>query len=331
MRADRISRRQIMAGLLVSGLASWGCVEYTVETTINPDGSGLRSETMEVDENEDVDFKVSADQFRVLMHVDEAAGWKYEKATDDEGKVLHVLRRQTEVGDLTRWSSLDRRIHISAATSGSRGAAVGDPRYSNVAFWNRIEVRHSQSADGKTFSYRERFYWENLMGVLIDLELERFKRSLTSRFPDLDPELRGELIGLAKGGLWTTAQQGRWDMGEADRARAFQPLSDHLVEEALRLARTQYANADESFFGEAFRDLFVGDVDDEEVGRFLEEKLPGVMLAGNSELVLRLSMPGQILESNAHERDGSTLVWKFSPWDAIVKPVEPYAESIERD
>jgi hypothetical protein len=71
----------------------------------------------------------------------------------------------------------------------------------------------------------------------------------------------------------------------------------------------------------------VADADEDEFERFLEDKLPGVVLAGNSEMVIRLDMPGAVMKSNAHERDGTTLTWKFSPWDAIVMPVEVYAES----
>jgi hypothetical protein len=78
-----------------------------------------------------------------------------------------------------------------------------------------------------------------------------------------------------------------------------------------------------------FWDLFVeeSEEEDEAVEAFLEENLPGMVLAGNSEMVIRLNMPGRVIDSNAHERDASTLVWKFSPWDAIMTPVEVYAAS----
>jgi len=53
-----------------------------------------------------------------------------------------------------------------------------------------------------------------------------------------------------------------------------------------------------------------------------------VELAINSEIVLRLNMPGRVTSSNAHDRDGGTLIWEFAPGDAVTAALEIVAESV---
>lgn len=317
-------KRSLAPALLVPTLALWSCTLYTVETTLNADGSGVRRERMEVDQTADVDFRVSSESYRELMNVSEQDGWSYRKEVQD-GDEIHVLTREARVRNLSGWSDLSRRIHISAAVDRGSGGAAGDSRYTNVGFWNSVQVGSSQTPDGRTYTFRERFYWENLVDVLIEYMLEDFRGGLQVRYPALEPEQRGELIGLVKGALWTAVEEGLWDMSESERAREFAPLMGRLTAQALRIVRVRYPREDSSFFTHAFTSLFVHD--DDEAEDFLEERLPGVALAGNTEIVVRLDMPGQVVDSNAHERDGSTLVWKFSPLDAIRTPIEVFAES----
>jgi hypothetical protein len=72
----------------------------------------------------------------------------------------------------------------------------------------------------------------------------------------------------------------------------------------------------------------VYDDEEDQLTEFLATRLPGVELAGNTEIVFRLNMPGRVTDSNAHEREGGTLIWKFSPGDAVTAPVEIFAESV---
>lgn len=329
-RNARISR-QLM--LLVPLLTLWGCVEYRIETTLASDGSGTRSERVEVDENADSDYRPSPEDFKALMNVSEVDGWAHSVESKDDEEV-HVFVRETRVKELEGWADLSGHMNISGVAErgeGQRrtGIMVGDRDYATVGFSNSVQVESGRDEAGPTYTYREKFSWRNLMGALVDFELEEFKSMLAKRYPDLDPEIRGEVVGLVKGGLWSTAENGRWDMSEQERARAFQSLIEHLTFESLRLVRVHYPNVDKSFFADAYRHLFVAARDDldEPFEEFLEEMLPGVLLAGNSEIVYRLNMPGRVVDSNAHERDGTTLVWKFSPWDAILAPVEIQARS----
>jgi hypothetical protein len=331
---DRSARRLI---LLFPLLTLWGCVEYRIETTLASDGSGVRSERIEVDESGESDFRPSSRDFKALMNVSEVNGWVHTlEGKDDED--VHVFTRETRVKGLDDWADLSGHMNISGVAErqeGQRrtGIMVGDRDYATVGFSNSVQVESGRGETGPTYTYREKFSWRNLMGALVDFELDEFKSMLASRYPDLDPEIRGEVVGLVKGGLWSTAENGRWDMSEQERARAFESLIEHLTFESLRLVRVQYPDADKSFFADAYQHLFLDARDDldEPFEEFLEEMLPGVLLAGNSEIVYRLNMPGRVVDSNAHERDGTTLVWKFSPWDAILSPVEIHARSqVER-
>ena len=68
--------------------------------------------------------------------------------------------------------------------------------------------------------------------------------------------------------------------------------------------------------------------DQDKLASFITADLPGVELAANSEIIFRLNMPGRVTESNAHDREGTTLIWKFGPGDAVTAPVEIFARSV---
>ncbi len=308
-------------------LLSVGCMEYEVSTSLNPDGSGIRSEKLVLQDSEDDELGISPDAFKGLMHVREVDGFDYSERAGEDGDKAHVFTRETRIRSWDRWPTLSGRIQITAAAPARAGFRAGGSEYADVRFENSLQVDRRQSVEGRTLEYRERFYWNNLAGVLIDYELRRYTRFVEKRFPRLRPEVRGELIGLAKGALWATAEQGRWDLGDSERAEAFAPLVEHLADQSLRLVRDRYPQAGRELFAEEFRGMLVELEEDEDFEDFLERDLPGAVLAGNTQLVMRLNLPGQVLESNAHKRDGETLIWEFSPWDAVLVPVELFARS----
>lgn len=319
--------RRIPVALLWVTLLSVGCMEYEVTTRVNPDGSGVRTEKLVLEDGEDDELGLSPDAFKALMHLREADGFDYSEATSEDGDKTHVFTRETQIRSWDGWRAQSGRIQITAAAAPRSGARAGKSEYADVKFRNSLQLERRQEAEGRVVEYRERFYWNNLAGVLIDYELRRFTRFVETTFPRLRPEARGELIGLAKGALWATAQQGRWDLGDSERAEAFAPLVKHLADQALRLVRDRYPQASRESLAIEFRRMLVELEEDEDFESFLERNLPGAVLAGNTQLVVRLHLPGQVLESNAHERDGATLKWEFSPWDAVLLPVELFARS----
>ncbi len=319
--------RPARATLLWAMLVSVGCMEYEVTTRIDPDGSGVRSEKLVLEDEEDDELGLGPDEFKALMSLRQADGFTYREDAGEDGGKSHVFTRETQIRGWDGWSTQSGRIQIAAATAPGSGARGGASEYADVKFENSLQIDRRQEAEGRVVEYRERFYWNNLAGVLIDYELRRFTRFVETSFPRLRPEARGELIGLARGALWATAQQGRWDWGDSERAEAFAPLVEHLADEALRRVRDRYPQADRGLLAAEFRRMLVELEEDEDFERFLEKNLPGAVLAGNTQFVVRLHLPGEVLESNAHERDGATLSWEFSPWDAVLLPVELFARS----
>ncbi len=312
---------------LVIMLLSVGCMEYEVMTNLNPDGSGMRSEKLVLENSEDEDLALTPDAFRGLMHVREVDGFRHSERPGDSGTRVHQFTRETAIRNWDAWRSLSGRIQIAAAADTRARYRAGVSDYADVRFENSLQVNRRQGADSRTVEYRERFYWSNLAGVLIEYEVQRFRQFVEKRYPRLRPESRGELIGLAMGALWATAEDGRWDMGDSQRSEAYAPLVEHLTDRALRLVRDRYPQAGRELFAAEFRRMLVELEEDEDFEDFLESRLPGAVLAGNTQLVMRLKLPGRVLESNAHDSDGDTLVWEFSPWDAVLVPVELFARS----
>src|SRR3989304_3280364 len=100
-----------------------------------------------------------------------------------------------------------------------------------------------------------------------------------------------------------------------------------MSEQCARIASRSGREGDAGFFAETLRVILMES--DEEDEHFLEQNLPGAALAASTEIIVRLRMPGTVVETNADQRDGDVLVWKFSPWDASVSALEVVAESRE--
>jgi hypothetical protein len=315
------------AGLLVPLLWLVGCVEYTIETTLNADGTGVRSERMVVDEIEDSDLNVSYSDFADVMFVTENRGWKH--STEEDGDdTLHVFERDTRVRDLAGWSGLSDGVRIAGTRSANGETTVGYVSLVDVQFRNTVNVEIGEVGEYTTYSYRETFYWENLYDVLVEYFVETFMATVDARYPDLTPGQRGELAGLVRGGLWSAMDQGLLDASDEKEQELVSRLIDRTAPEAAKIVRQSYSDVE----AESFRSMLRHHIDDEddELGDFINRELPGVQLAGNSEIIFRLNMPGRVTTSNSDERDGGTLTWEFGPWHAATK-LEIFAESVVRE
>jgi hypothetical protein len=308
--------------LILSGLG--GCIEYRIETTLNADGSGVRHEEMTVEENEDAGVNVSYASFGELMFVTGDYRWTHREEERDDDTV-HVFRRETSVADLSSWADISDDIRIAGAAGADAGLSVGRISLGDVHFRNTVTVETGQVAEYTTFTYRESFYWENLMDALVEYFVQSFTDVLDARYPNLTSGQRGEIVGLVRGGLWSAVDQGLPDAGDDEEEKLVLAFIDRTAPQAANIARQSYPDADEESFRELLRELYD---DDEQFGEFIEGKLPGLQLAINTAIVFRLNMPGRVTNSNAHERDGDTLVWEFGPGDAGAAPVEIFAESV---
>lgn len=324
MTLSASNQRIQIAVLTLTLLGLGGCIEYRIETTLNGDGSGTRREEMIVDENADEGVNVSYADFGELMFVGERYRWTHvEEVRDDD--TVHVFRRETEIGDLASWAELSDDVRIAGALETSADSSVGRISLGDVHFRNRVKVESGRVAEYTSFTYRETFYWENLIDAVIERLLIDVGTTLDAQYPDLTPGQRGEIIGVVRGGLWGAVDRGLFDASGDEEEAIVSALVDRSAEQAVRIVRQRYPDADQAAFRGMLRQAY--DDDDDRLGTFLEELLPGVQLAANSEIVFRLAMPGRVTSSNAHERDGAVLVWKFGPGDAATAPVEIFAES----
>ena len=284
------------------------CTQYTLETPVNADGSGVREEKLEVEDVPDV--KVVREDFPSLMYVGEGEGWSYAEEVEDDGDTIHVFHRRTLVDDLPSRA----RARIGYVTVG------------NVQFRNAVRVRRAADSDGTTsFTYRETFTWAQGVDAVGEFFMRELEQALASRYPSLSPGERGEIVGFARARFWAAVEEGLLS-GDADEDQLLAEVADRTAEQAVKIVRLYDPRETEEALVEVLSQALGGGEDQLEA--FLEDELPGLNLAFNSEIIFRLNMPGRVTDSNAHKRDGSILVWEFGPAEALQTPIEIYAESV---
>jgi hypothetical protein len=312
--------------LVAAGLGLGGCTEYRIETTLRPDGSGLRNEVMLVEPFEDeVENEAFRTDFGYLMNATNDHRWTHRRDADDEDTV-HVFLRETVVGDFNSWFDLSDNVHIRGATAANADSLVGDVRLGDVHFRNRVRVERGRVAEGTSYTYRETFYWEELADVLVEYIVRKFMSAIVAEYRNLDAAQRGELNGLATGAIWFAVGQGLFETSGVEDPELVSALLRSTGVGAAGIVRRRYPGVNTEAFTRLLEEVY--DDDRDEFGEFVETLLPGVQLAINTEIVFRLSLPGRILSSNAHDRDGDTLIWEFVPGDALSAPLEIVAESV---
>ena len=236
------------------------------------------------------------------------------------------IERQTEVGGLTSWSDLSDRVRIHGSTPARGGSNVGYVRLSTVQFGNTVRVEMGRVSDGSaSFTYRETFYWDNVVDALVETFVQSIDRNLARRYPDLSGRERGELTGFVRAQLWGALDDGLLEADGDGEEELRDGVVNRTTEHAVKIVRVSYPGAEEAPIRRMLTDLF--EDDSHVVQTFLDETIPGLTLSINTSIQFRLNMPGRVTDSNAHETDGNTLIWEFSPSDAIQTPIEIFAES----
>jgi len=312
----------LLALILPAALLT-ACSEYTIETTVNPDGSGLRVERIEASENSDV--KVSPETFQALMHTSREDGWSHAEELDDEGEPVHVFRRRTEMRKLPDWADLSGTVRISGALHTAASRTRGYVHLDKVSFSNELHLSTSADSEGTTsFTYRETFSWDRAVDALVEFLMAELDAELANRFPDLRVGERGQVIGFTRARMWIAVENGLLTE-DGDDDQLLGEVVRRTAEQGIKVIQMRYPDAEQELLERVLRDTLI-DSDDRLV-RFLEEEAPGLNLALNSEIVFRLKLPGRVTRSNAHHREDGTLVWEFSPSDAFQGPIEIFAEA----
>lgn len=332
-RAPSRTRRGRQRGLgillplfLFAALGLTGCVDYTVETGLRPDGSGQRREVIEAAESDEVE--ISPSEFQGIMGVGEDEGWSHEVVEEDD-ETYHRFRRTTRVADLASWSRLDGTVSIHGVPQGREMPPVGYVQPEEIRFLNEVQVERGTVSDGSTsWTYRETFTWAGAADAIVEFYMMDLDERLRSRYSRLPDHERGQIVGFARARFWVAAEKGLFT-GESDEDRLFAEVVDRTVEKGTEIVRLHYPREERAGLEELLREVFLGS--DDGLVAFLEEELKGINLGLNMEITFRLDMPGRVTDSNAHERDGATLVWEFSPGDALHAPVKVYAQSVVRE
>jgi hypothetical protein len=314
-----------VTGLAVASLGLGGCIEYRIETTLEADGSGVRQEKMIVEEFEE---EADNDRFRsifgYLMFVTEDFRWDHREEVQD-GDTVQVFVRETPISDLESWAELTGRVHIAGTIGGSTDS-IGSVSLGDVHFRNRVRVEAGRVGSGTSFTYRETFYWENLAEALIEYLVQAFADGVVEQYPDLSPQQRNELETLVRGSAWFAVGQGLFEASGDEEKELLSALATRTASRAARIVERRYRGVREEFFENLLERIY--DDEDEQFEDLVLAELPGVELAINSEIVFRLEMPGRITRSNAHDREQNTLIWEFTPGDALTTALEIVAESV---
>lgn len=319
------------AGSVVLGILSMslgGCVDYAVETTLNPDGSGTRMIQVDVTDPGKLEgFGLSPGEFRDVMHLSDRQGWSHEVKLQTDGDTVHVFRLEKRVAKPGSWSEANGGIAISGVPPGKAESTLGYLTLGDVRFQNRIWIRGGGNAsESSTLSYQEQLLWENGTDALIEFVLKTMEESLRVEYPRLSERERGEILGFARASLWSAIDEGILDADGDEEDRLWNRVVDRISSQGIKVVRNRYPEAREESLRE-YLDVFSGEAGtngEDEIDRLL----PGVSLAMNTNIVMRLTMPGQITTTNAHKRDGNTLEWDFSPGDAFSAPIVLVAESV---
>lgn len=325
-------RHRTRAGLVGSGilyLAIGGCVDYAVETTLDPDGSGTRTIQVDVTDSSGQleKYGLSPEEFREVMHFSNRQGWSHETEVQRDGDTVHVFRFEKRMADLGSWSDANGEIAISGVPPGRAQSTLGYLTLGDLLFQNRIWIRvEGSGSKSSTLRYQEQFLWENGTDALIEFVLKSMEGSLQEAYPRLSERERGELLGFARASLWSAIEEGILDADGDEEDRLWDRVVDRTSSQGIKIVGEHYPEAREESLREHL-DVFSGEGEGT-AGEELDQLLPGMSLAMNTNIVMRLTMPGQVTNTNAHKREGSTLVWEFSPTDALAAPIVLIAESV---
>jgi len=224
------------------------------------------------------------------------------------------------------WSTLTNGVRISGAVPEKADNRIGYVKYGEVGLQNAVRIMRAADSDGDiSFTYRETFSWDQGVDALVEFMMDDLTKALAARYPRVPALERGEAVGFARARVWTAVEEGLLS-GDADEDQMLWAVVRSTRDQFLKILRVQYPDEGSKSLGDLLARSLVAN--DAQLGAFLEEEFPGLNIALNSEIIFRLNMPGRVTDSNAHKRDGTTLIWEFGPAEALQTPIEIYAESV---
>lgn len=319
-------RHRIRAALVTTSIIGMaGCITYEIDTTIEPDGSGQRSVTVTVEDPHRLDEDLTQRDFLELMSLTREQGWNSELNVDTKGDSTYLFRRSNEISHPGSWPDLDNQIHILGALPSFADSTLGNLRLGEVHFRNTVEVSRREGPEGEVLRFKETFFWEYGLDALTEALVQGMDGWVAKGYPRLSESDRAEIRGVTRTTLSLGFKDGLLDRIDEDEEAAWGEVLDQITSVAFNTIRAEYSDVSREEVRGRF-DIF----SDEDEGAVLDELdrlLRGFSVGGDAQITLRLTMPGTVTSTNAHERDGDTLVWVFQPWDALTADVVLVAES----
>ena len=319
----RAGRTLALASLMVVT----GCTTYEINTTVDSDGGGRRLVVVKVDDPHRLDDDLTHRDFLEIMSLTEEQGWTSELNIDAKGDSTYLFRRQNEISDLGSWRHLDNEVHILGALPSFADSALGNLTLGDVHFRNRVNVSRGQTPEGQVLRYQETFYWEHGLDALTEALVKGMDGWVKEGYPRLSEADRAEIRGVVRTTLSLGFSDGLLDRLDEDVEAAWGEVLDQITAVVFNTIRAKYREVTREEVRGRF-DIF-SDEDDGAVLDELDRLLRGFSVGGDAQITHRLTMPGTVTTTNAHETDGNTLVWVFYPWDALTADVVLVAESRE--
>lgn len=319
----RVKRAAGAATIVAALLGGAGCLDYTIETTLAEDGTGVRVERMEVTRNEG--FSIPPDDLRALT-LSQGRDWTRSVRVDADGDTTWVLERRTDVRRLGEWSDPARRPLVLGALPARADERMGYVRLGDVVFRSSVQVGVTRRSDGTSLvSYRESFLWDQAADALVEFIARSLDGALREGYPRLTEAERGAVVGFARARLWVAGEEGMF-VGEDEGDEAVARAVDKTVDHGLKIVRVRYPDTSADELRELLTPAMT--LEGEESERLFKETLPGLNLGFNTEVTFRLKLPGTVSTTNAERREGGVLEWEFSPLDNLTEPFEVFAEAV---
>ncbi len=268
--------------------------------------------------------------FRALFHVNDSTKWKIVPDREGPGTVRENagsptkkkgdeenirFRREARARNISDWSRLSGDIHVTGS--------LEETEFSDVAITNVIEAETGTGPGVRSYTYRERIICNGLKEQLIGFLSGSFAEEVNARFPSFSPEEIAEARGLMAGHLAAAWEDLFDNEDDEERLRGLASSITKLSRATIRRHGSESGVSD-------FYNLAFGILDDpgDRLEKFLDEKLPGMSMAVVTELKLKISMPGRIVETNGQVgKERNTVTWSFGLIDSLSKPVEMFVRS----
>ncbi len=292
-------RTFLVLGFAALLLLAAGCKQYKIEVTMNEDGSGTRKVKLTVPMSGEDNLGMSIEDFRLHFGLDEDEGWKMEREVKktEEGKEeeKYIFTLDTKAKRISSWQAMSGDLDVRGTLK--KGAL------SDVSYHNEIEV---ERAEGDIITYRETLTWNMLKESLVDISAAFLTKRLNEEYPFIEEKDLPRIHNLLAG-IITMA----WYEEEMEDHRLTDEMALTAGGNYIRfMIEKNYPGKDLSGLPVVLNRIF-----DEEGEKFFDkafrDNLPGAYLAGQTAIAFMVTMPGEIIETNAPNIEGNTAVWKY--------------------